>query len=140
MADTLTPEERSERMSRIRGAHTKPELLVRKWLHARGFRFRLHRRDLPGRPDLVLPKYGSVVFVHGCFWHAHGCQKGRIPGTRSEFWKAKFESNRKRDTRNTRALRAAGWRVFKIWECQLATPQKRERTLDKIIRALCREV
>lgn len=140
MVDTLTPAERSERMSRIRGTHTKPELLVRKGLHARGLRFRLHRRDLPGRPDLVLPKYRAVVFVHGCFWHAHTCQKGRIPGTRSDFWRAKFEGNRKRDARSARALREAGWRVFKVWECQLATPARRERTLEKLIQALCREV
>src|SRR4249919_3514880 len=129
MADTLTPAERSERMSRIRGKDTKPELWVRRMLHSLGFRFRLHRKDLPGRPDLVLPKYDAVVFVQGCFWHAHHCQKGRIPGTREAFWKAKFEGNKKRDVRNTRALRAAGWRVFTVWECELSKPSSRERAL-----------
>jgi DNA mismatch endonuclease, patch repair protein len=140
MVDTLTPAERSERMSRIRSQNTKPELWVRRLLHAAGFRFRLHRKDLPGRPDLVLPKYRAVVFVQGCFWHAHHCQKGRIPGTRGDFWKAKFEGNRKRDARNTRELRAAGWRVFTIWECELAKPTNRERTVERLIRKLRRGV
>lgn len=140
MVDTLTPAERSERMSRIRSQNTKPELWVRRLLHAAGFRFRLHRKDLPGRPDLVLPKYRAVVFVQGCFWHAHHCQKGRIPGTRGDFWKAKFEGNRKRDARNARALRALGWRVFTIWECELAKPTNRERTVERLIRKLRREV
>ena len=138
MADTLTPAQRSERMSRIRSRDTKPELWVRRILHSRGFRFRLHRKDLPGRPDLVLPKYGAVVFVQGCFWHAHHCQKGRVPGTRGDFWKAKFEGNKKRDARNTRALHTAGWRVFTIWECELGKPATRERALERLIRKLRR--
>jgi DNA mismatch endonuclease (patch repair protein) len=138
MADTLTPAERSERMSRIKGRDTKPELWVRRILHSHGFRFRLHRKDLPGRPDIVLPKYGAVVFVQGCFWHAHHCQKGRVPGTRGEFWKAKFEGNKKRDVRNTRALRTDGWRVFTIWECELSKPGTRERAVDKLIKKLRR--
>ena len=138
MVDTLTPAQRSERMARIRSKDTNPELWVRRFLHARGFRFRLHRKDLPGRPDLVLPKYDAAVFVQGCFWHAHHCQKGRIPGTRGEFWKAKFEGNKKRDARNVRALRAAGWRVFTIWECELAKPAARERALSRLIQKLRR--
>ena len=138
MADTLTRAERSERMSRIRSRDTKPELLVRKALHANGFRFRLHRRDLPGRPDIVLPKYNAVVFVQGCFWHAHHCQKGRIPSTQSKFWKSKFEGNQKRDARNTRALRAMGWRVYTIWECEFTNAPKRERALAKLIGKLRR--
>ena len=138
MADTLTRAERSERMSRIRSRDTKPELLVRKALHASGFRFRLHRRDLPGRPDIVLPKYNAVVFVQGCFWHAHTCQKGRIPGTQSKFWKSKFEGNKKRDIRNTRALRAMGWRVYTIWECEFTNAPKRERAIERLIRKLRR--
>lgn len=138
MADSLTPAERSERMSRIRSRDTKPELWVRKALHAAGFRFRLHRGDLPGRPDIVLPKYDSVVFVQGCYWHAHHCQKGRIPATRSDFWKSKFETNKRRDVRNIRALRKDGWRVYAIWECELATAPKRERALTKLIGKLRR--
>lgn len=136
MADTLTPEQRSARMSLIKGKDTQPELLVRRALHAAGFRFRLHRKDLPGRPDLVLPKYRAAIFIQGCFWHAHHCQKGRIPGTRSEFWKAKFESNKKRDARNIRALRKDGWRVACIWECQLTTADRREKALRKLIHFL----
>lgn len=140
MADTLTPEERSERMSRIRSQNTKPELWVRRLLHARGFRYRLHRKDLPGRPDLVLPKYDAVVFVQGCFWHAHHCQKGRIPDTRADFWQAKFEGNKKRDARNARALRAAGWRVFTVWECELAKPDARKRVVERLTKKLRRGV
>ena len=132
MADTLTPAERSERMSRIRGKDTKPELWVRRFLHSRGFRFRLHRKDLPGRPDIVLPKYGAVVFVNGCFWHGHHCQKGRIPATRSRFWQAKFEANKARDARNMRKLKRLGWRVYKVWECDLAKPGRRTKVLDRL--------
>jgi DNA mismatch endonuclease (patch repair protein) len=138
MADTLSRTERSERMSRIKSRDTKPELFVRKALHENGFRFRLHRRDLPGRPDIVLPKYNAVVFVQGCFWHAHHCQQGRIPGTRSKFWKAKFEGNQKRDARNTRALRSAGWRVYTIWECELTNATNRDRAIEKLIGKLRR--
>lgn len=138
MADTLTPRERSERMSRIRGKDTKPELLVRRFLHAMGFRFRLHRKDLPGRPDLVLPKYGTVVFVQGCFWHAHHCQKGRIPASRSQFWREKFDYNKQRDARNVRRLRADGWRVLHLWECELTNAAARERALQRLARKIRR--
>lgn len=130
--DTLTSSERSERMSRIKGANTAPEMWVRRYLHAQGLRFRLHRRGLPGRPDLVLPKHGVVVLVHGCFWHAHHCQKGRIPSTRSSFWSEKFEGNKARDVRNIRELRKLGWRVLTVWECSLSTQQRRERTLPAL--------
>lgn len=136
MTDTLSPAQRSQRMSLIRGKDTRPELWVRRALHAQGFRFRLHRKDLPGRPDIVLPKYGVVVFVQGCFWHAHHCQKGRVPATRSEFWQAKFEGNKKRDARNMRALRQAGWRVLCVWECQLANALGRERALERLVNAI----
>lgn len=119
MADSLTPAQRSVQMSRIRGADTKLELMVRKGLHARGLRFRLGGRGLPGRPDVVLPKHCAVVFVHGCFWHGHTCHLFRVPKTRSEFWTEKIESNRKRDERVKVQLIAAGWNVFEIWECSL---------------------
>ena len=136
MVDSLTPEQRSERMSRIRGSDTKPELLVRRFLHAAGFRYRLHVRDLPGKPDLILPKHRTVVFVHGCFWHAHGCQKGRIPGTRSEFWQEKFASNKARDARNMRALRRLGWQVITVWECTLSKGSTRQATLETLARKI----
>jgi DNA mismatch endonuclease (patch repair protein) len=118
--DDLTPEKRSWNMSRIRGRDTKPELLVRSLLHRLGYRFRLHRRDLPGTPDIVLPKYQTVIFVHGCFWHRHpDCRYAYTPKSRVEFWKEKFAANVHRDAKNRRALEQAGWQVLVVWECEL---------------------
>jgi DNA mismatch endonuclease (patch repair protein) len=133
MADFLSPEDRSVRMSRIRGVDTVPELIVRRHLHSVGFRYRLHDRSLPGRPDLVLPRHKVVIFVNGCFWHAHRCQKGRIPASRSKFWEAKFAANQARDARNARRLRRVGWRVLTVWECTLGNTSKRSRTLDNLV-------
>ena len=111
---------RSEIMGRIRGKDTKPEILVRKKLHAAGFRFRLHRKDLPGRPDITLPKHKTVIFVHGCFWHGHeGCKANRIPKTNGEFWSAKIARNRELDADNRAALEALGWKVVVVWECEV---------------------
>lgn len=120
-------------MALIRSKDTKPELLVRKAVWAAGFRYRLHVKGLPGRPDLVLPSLGVVVFVHGCFWHGHSCQKGRIPGGNSLFWRAKFEANKLRDRRNRAKLKRLGWRVAVVWECSLSTRQKRERAVKKLL-------
>ena len=107
-------------MSGIRGRNTKPELQVRQWLHRQGFRFRLHQRKLPGTPDIVLPKYGVVIFVHGCFWHRHkGCRFATTPITRAEFWREKLDANTARDARDQEMLRATHWRVIVIWECWL---------------------
>ena len=106
-------------MAAIKGKNTKPELLVRSWLHRNGFRFRLHRKDLPGKPDIVLPKYKTVIFVHGCFWHSHGCANSVVPKTRSALWIAKLESNAARDLRNQNLLRAIGWTFIVLWECDL---------------------
>ena len=122
--DVHTPEQRRLNMSRIRGRDTKPELLVRHGLHARGFRYRLHRRDLPGRPDLVLPARRAVIFVHGCFWHDHGCRLCRLPSTRPDFWQEKLRRNRERDAMNVHLLATAGWRVLTIWECSLRGPSR----------------
>jgi len=133
MTDIMTPAQRSERMSRIRSQNTRPEMLVRRFLHRQGFRFRLHARNLPGRPDLVLSKYRAVVFVEGCFWHGHSCQKGRVPGTNSDFWQAKLAANQVRDKRNQRALRRDGWRVIRVWECRLANNKTREATLMRLV-------
>lgn len=120
MADTLSPGERSERMSRIRGKDTAPELALRKALHALGLRYRLHA-NLPGKPDIVLPRHSAVVFVHGCFWHRHrGCRIATTPKSNTAFWREKFDRNVARDKRVRRQLRAAGWRVFVAWECQLS--------------------
>jgi len=105
-------------MSRIRGKDTAPELIVRRLLHAMGYRFRLHVSHLPGRPDVVLPKYRTIVFVHGCFWHRHSCAAAYMPKTRPSFWQAKFDSNVGRDRRHRRALVSAGWKVIVVWECQ----------------------
>ena len=138
MTDVLTPEQRHLNMSLIRGKDTKPEMLLRRGLHARGFRYRLHRRDLPGCPDLVFPRLRAVVFVHGCFWHGHDCPRFKLPATRSEFWATKIAANRERDVRALESLVAGGWRVLVIWECTLKGRQRRFATeiLDEIIRWL----
>lgn len=119
MTDVLTRQQRSLCMSRIRGTNTKPEQSVRKALFAKGFRYRLHVRALPGKPDLVLRRYHACVFVHGCFWHGHTCSLFRWPGTNTGFWETKIETNRRNDDRNVAALLEHGWRVLVIWECAL---------------------
>jgi DNA mismatch endonuclease (patch repair protein) len=127
VADVVTEETRSRMMSGIRGKDTKPELVVRKALFAAGFRFRLHRRDLPGAPDVVMAGRRVAVFVHGCFWHRHkGCRLAAVPATRPEFWKAKLDGNAARDIKNIGSLRALGWRVLVVWECAL----RDRKTLD----------
>ncbi|MDR7945186.1 very short patch repair endonuclease [Achromobacter aegrifaciens] len=119
MVDVLTPEQRQLNMSRIRGRDTRPEMLIRRGLHACGFRYRLQDRKLPGRPDLIFPRYRAVIFVHGCFWHGHDCPLFKLPETRRDFWDAKITSNRTRDSRVEEALLEQGWRVATIWECSL---------------------
>lgn len=120
MPDVVSPAVRSRMMSGIRGADTKPELTVRRLLHARGFRYRLHVKGMPGRPDIVLPKHRTVVFVHGCFWHHHpACRYATIPDTRREFWLAKLDGNAARDARDRDAIVALGWRVITVWECEV---------------------
>ena len=122
MTDVHTRETRSRNMAAIRSANTRPEMRVRSALHAMGFRFRLHRKNLPGRPDIVLPKYCTAIFVHGCFWHCHRCKYGSVvPATRADFWAAKRGGNVPRDRRNAAALRRQGWRVIVLWECQVRT-------------------
>lgn len=117
--DHLTVSERSELMSRIRGKDTKPEMLVRRLVHGMGYRYRLHTKDLPGRPDLVFRPRRKAIFVHGCFWHQHeGCSRNTIPATRRDFWRRKLDENVQRDRRNATALRENGWRVLVIWECE----------------------
>jgi DNA mismatch endonuclease, patch repair protein len=116
--DDVSPE-RSRLMARVRQKHTTAELRVRSVLHRLGYRFRLHPRNLPGRPDIVLPKHRTAIFVHGCFWHQHsGCSKASMPKTRQEFWAAKFRANIERDERKERALRDLGWHVVTLWECE----------------------
>jgi DNA mismatch endonuclease, patch repair protein len=119
MTDVLTPEQRSYNMSQIRGKDTMPELLVRSMLHRMGYRFRLHRNDLPGRPDIVLPRHKAVIFVHGCFWHRHsGCRYTTNPKTNYKFWARKFQENMGRDNSNREQLIECGWKVVVVWECE----------------------
>ncbi len=128
--DRISSKHRSWNMSRIRGRDTGPEKIVRSVLHRMGYRFRLHRRDLPGRPDIVLPKHNTVVFVHGCFWHRHArCRFAYTPKTRVRFWSDKFAENIRRDARTRRALQRLGWRVIIVWECQTGSTESLGRRL-----------
>lgn len=132
--DHLDPEHRSENMRRVRGNDTRPELTVRRALHALGRRFRLHRRDLPGKPDIVLAKDRLAIFVHGCFWHRHDdCPRASTPSTRKEFWVAKFERTVVRDAEQAAALRAAGWRPEVIWECETRDSERLNERLRRIL-------
>ena len=124
MPDIVDPETRSRMMSGIKGKNTKPELMVRKALHARGFRYRLHDPKVAGKPDMVFPKLKAVIFVNGCFWHGHDCYLHKLPSTRTQFWKAKIEINRQRDDTVRKTLRDTGWRVLTIWECALRGREK----------------
>lgn len=120
MADVHSTETRSYNMSRIRSKDTKPEMLVRRFLHKNGFRYRLHVKDLPGKPDIVLPKYKTVIFIHGCFWHGHeGCKYYVVPKTRTEWWVEKIEKNKAKDLESEKKLVAVGWKVINIWECTI---------------------
>lgn len=120
LADNLDPETRSKVMAAVRQRDTAPEMLVRRMLHRMGYRYRLHRRDLPGSPDLVFPTRKKAIFVHGCFWHGHTCPKGALPKTRRDFWRAKITKNQKRDARTLVQLQAIGWKAFTVWQCELA--------------------
>ena len=134
MADTLSTEERSRLMAKIKGKNTAPERAVRSLLHRAGYRFRIHVRGLPGTPDVVLPKYRAVVFIHGCFWHRHrNCKIATMPQSHKKFWSEKFARNVANDARHRRKLRRLGWRVVTVWSCQLRHP---ERVLAKIEKAL----
>ena len=134
MSDTRSQTQRSYNMSRIRGKNTKPEILVRKGLHARGFRFRLHNKKLPGSPDLVLPKYGVAIMVNGCFWHGHkGCKYATKPKSNVEFWEAKIARNRYRDEVTEAHLQALGWHVVTIWECELKGKSLATSRLDELV-------
>ena len=127
MMDTLTRRQRSERMRRVPTRDTRPELTVRRMVFSMGYRYRLHRADLPGTPDLVLPRLRKVIFVHGCFWHRHSCRQGQsMPSTNRDFWTDKFEANRRRDRRVRDQLRRAGWTCLVVWECETRTEQRRE--------------
>ena len=123
MADTRSPEQRSRIMKAVGQKHTGPELVVRRLLHAAGYRFRLHRKDLPGSPDLAFPSRRKAIFVHGCFWHGHDCPKGRLPKSRPEYWLPKIEANKVRDARKEAELCALGWEVSTVWQCETKDQQ-----------------
>ena len=130
----LTAEQRRRNMQAIRGRDTRPEMLVRSLVHRMGFRFRLHRRDLPGAPDLVLPRHRKVLLVHGCYWHCHRCRFGRVvPRTNAKFWQARRAGNVARDRRNLRRLRRLGWQVLIIWECQTRNPDPLKARLKSFL-------
>ncbi len=135
MADTKTPAERSENMSRIRSANTKPEEIVRKYLFAHGFRYRKNDKRYPGKPDIVLPKYRTVIFVNGCFWHMHNCSRFRLPRSNQDYWKPKIERNVKRDAENKQKLEDDGWKVIIVWECEL-----KKRIAEDRLSRLCEEI
>lgn len=133
--DIKSKEERSRNMSAIRSGDTRPEMLVRKYLHSQGFRYGLHNHKLPGSPDIVLRKYKTVIFINGCFWHGHeGCKYFRLPKSNIEFWQTKIERNRQRDIETIEALKAKGWRVITIWECELRNIAQRGKTLIQLVK------
>ena len=129
----MTPEQRHKCMAAIKGKDTKPEIIVRKYLFSKGLRFRLHVRSLPGNPDIVLPKYKTVVFINGCFWHGHeGCKYYRLPKSNVEFWESKITNNKNRDCQNEIKLEELGWRVIRIWECEIRRVQDRNQSLERL--------
>lgn len=135
MADTKTPKERSENMSRIRSCDTKPEEIVRKYLFSRGFRYRKNDKRYPGKPDIVLPKYRTVIFVNGCFWHMHNCSRSRLPRSNQSYWEPKIRRNVERDAQNKQKLEADGWKVIIVWECEL-----KKRIMNDRLSRLCEEI
>ncbi len=135
MTDVFTKEKRHEIMASVKGRDTKPEKIVRSIVHLMGFRFSLCRKDLPGKPDIVLPRHGKVIFVHGCFWHGHAnCRKATIPATNTVFWLEKITKNKARDTKVKRQLRQAGWKVLVVWECEITRTEKLIRKLNKFLK------
>jgi DNA mismatch endonuclease (patch repair protein) len=131
--ETVDKTTRSLIMSRVGQKDTGPEIILRCMIHRMGFRYRLHDRTLPGSPDLVFPRYGGVIFVHGCFWHSHGCYKSTVPKSRCAFWADKFTANQERDRRNIRLLMERGWRVMVVWECELKDTVAVERTVKQFL-------
>jgi|ERR1041384_8821713 DNA mismatch endonuclease (patch repair protein) len=135
MADKFTPDERSRIMSRVKGKNTQPEKIVRTLLHSLGYRFRLHRKDLPGNPDIVLPRHKRVIFVHGCFWHGHeGCPRAARPTTNVDFWNRKIDGNIKRDKKVRKELRSLDWEILIIWQCQTRSTDALRMRIEKFLK------
>ena len=131
--DRLSHEQRSALMSRVKTKGTKPELVVRSALHRLGYRYRLHRKDLPGKPDLVFPSRHKAIFVHGCFWHGHDCSRGKLPQTNEEFWKTKIDKNKARDEGVIKTLQSLGWEVLVVWECEIRGDEQFVRNLTRFL-------
>ncbi len=133
MGDIYTIQKRSDIMSKISGKETKPEIIVRKFLFSKGFRFRKNDNRYPGKPDVILPKYKTAILIHGCFWHGHNCKAGKLPETRKEFWQKKIGDNKNRDKKNKTVLKVDGWKVLTIWNCALNSVNKRKKRLNLLI-------
>lgn len=133
MSDIFSFQKRSDIMSKIGGKNTKPEILVRKFLFSKGFRYRINVKTLPGKPDIVLPKYKTVIFVNGCFWHGHNCKKGKLPSSNIDFWRGKISNNKLRDDKNSDLLTKLGWKVIIIWQCEISKIDNRIKILNKLL-------
>ena len=133
MSDIFSSQKRSDIMSKISGKNTKPEILVRKFLFSKGFRYRINVKTLPGKPDIVLPKYKTIIFVNGCFWHGHNCKKGKLPSSNTDFWKEKISNNKSRDDKNSDLLVKLGWKVIIIWQCEISKIDNRTIILNKLL-------
>lgn len=131
--DTLSKNRRSQLMAKVKQKNTEPEIIVRHFLFSKGFRYRINVKTMPGSPDIVLTKYKVVIFVHGCFWHGHSCHAGHLPTSNLDYWKAKIEANKERDSRKNDALEALGWKVITIWQCEIKTLEKREKRFSLLI-------
>lgn len=136
MSDIFSSQKRSDIMSKIGGKNTKPEILVRKFLFSRGFRYRINVKTLPGKPDIVLPKYKTVIFINGCFWHGHNCKKGKLPSSNIDFWKEKISNNKSRDDKNSDLLAKLGWKVIIIWQCEISNINSRKIRLEFLLEEL----
>lgn len=136
MSDIFSFQKRSDIMSKIGGKNTKPEILVRKFLFSKGFRYRINVKTLPGKPDIVLPKYKTVIFINGCFWHGHNCKKGKLPSSNIDFWREKISNNKSRDDKNSDLLIKLGWKVIIIWQCEISNVNNREIRLEFLLEEL----
>lgn len=134
MSDIFSSQKRSNIMSKISGKNTNPEILVRKFLFSKGFRYRINVKTLPGKPDIVLPKYKTVIFINGCFWHGHNCKKGKLPSSNIDFWKGKISNNKSRDDKNSDLLVKLGWKVIIIWQCEVSKIDNRIKILNKLLK------